>query len=91
MSFLSSDDLRDLNDPGLRYVSITKDQLLRAQAEIGSCKACNPKAEIPFDWLLKDVADENGYVDYVIHRRNARAAERKFTRKPWSNPRADSK
>jgi hypothetical protein len=63
---LSPEEIEDLNDPELRFVSITKDQLVRAQAQIGSCEACDPDAEIPFDWLLRDVAIEQGYVDYII-------------------------
>ena len=55
-ALLSSDDLHDLNDPDLKYVSITKDQLVRAQAGISSCGACNPDADSPFDWLLRDIA-----------------------------------
>ena len=63
---LSPDEIEDLNDPELRFVSVTKDQLVRAQAQIGSCEACDPRTEIPFDWLLRDVASEKGYVDYII-------------------------
>ena len=63
---LSPEDLEDLDDPELRYVAITKDQLMRAQAQIGSCEACDPIAEIPFDCLLTSVATEKGYVDYII-------------------------
>jgi hypothetical protein len=63
---LSPEDIEDLNDPELRYVTITKDQLLRARAQIGSCEACDPIAEIPFDWLLTSVATDKGYVDYII-------------------------
>jgi hypothetical protein len=63
---LSPDEIEDFNDPRLRFVSITKDQLVRAQAQIGSCEACDPDAQIPFDWLLRDVASERDYVDYII-------------------------
>ena len=63
---LSPEDIEDLNDPDLRYVAITKDQLVRAQSQIGSCEACDPGADIPFDWLLCGVASERGYVDYII-------------------------
>jgi hypothetical protein len=60
------DEIEDFNDPDLRFVSITEDQLALAQTLIGSCEACDPEAEIPFDSLLRDVASEQGYVDYVI-------------------------
>jgi hypothetical protein len=60
------DEIDDFNDPDLRFVSITEDQLARAQTQFGSCEACDPDSEIPFDWLLRDVASEQGYVDYII-------------------------
>ena len=60
------EEIEDFNDPDLRFVSITEGQLARAQAQIDSCEACDPEAEIPFDWVLKDVATERGYVDYIL-------------------------
>src|SRR5689334_12604014 len=63
---MDENDLEDLADPDLRYVSITQDQLLRAQAQIASCMSCNPEAEIPFDWLIRDVMSDRGYVDYIM-------------------------
>jgi hypothetical protein len=63
---VTEDDLRDLADPDLRYVAITTEQLLKAQSGIAACIECQPEAEIPFDWLLSDVASERGYVDYII-------------------------
>jgi len=64
----SEDDIRDLNDPLLLFIPITPDHLARAQRFIESCKACNPDAELPFDWLLRDEAslDAQGYVDYIL-------------------------
>jgi len=59
-------EIEDFNDPELRFVSITAGQLTLAQRQIASCEACDPDAEIPFDWLLRDVASERGYVDYII-------------------------
>ena len=63
---MQPDEIEDLNDPNLKFVSITEGQLARAQAQIGSCEVCDPEAEIPFDWILKDVASEDGYVDYIL-------------------------
>lgn len=63
---MQPDEIEDLNDPDLKFVSITEGQLARAQAQIGSCEVCDPAAEIPFDWLLGDLANEQGYVDYII-------------------------
>ena len=63
---MQPDEIEDLNDPDLKFVSITEAQLARAQAQIGSCEVCDPDAEIPFDWLLGDLANEQGYVDYII-------------------------
>jgi hypothetical protein len=51
------DEIEDFNDPDLRFVSIAEDQLALAQTLIGSCKACDPEAEIPFDSLLRDVGE----------------------------------
>jgi hypothetical protein len=62
----SPGEIDDFNDPDLRFVSVTDGQLARAQAQIGSCEACDPEAEIPFDWLLRDEVSERGYVDYII-------------------------
>jgi hypothetical protein len=62
----SPEEIEDFNDPDLRFVSITEGQRARAQAQIGSCEACDPEAETPFDWLLIDVASEDGYVDYIL-------------------------
>jgi len=60
-------DREDSNDTDLRYVSISPDQLSRAQENIASCAACNSEdAEIPFDWLLREVAGEKGCVDYIL-------------------------
>ena len=63
---MNEDDLRDLADPDLRYVAITREQLLKAQSEIAACVECQPEADIRFDWLLRDVASERGDVDYII-------------------------
>jgi len=39
----------------------------RAQRQIISCEACNPDAEIPFDWLLDRLTDRSGSTsDYVL-------------------------
>ena len=66
MPFLSDDDLSDLDDPDLRYVAITKEQLFRAQAEIVVCAACHPDVDTLFDAILRDVAEDKGYVDYIL-------------------------
>jgi hypothetical protein len=63
---MNEDDLRDVADPDLRYVAITREQLLKAQSGIAACISCQREAEIPFDWLLSYVASERGYVDYII-------------------------
>jgi hypothetical protein len=63
---MDENDRADLADSDLCYVSITEDQLLRAQAEIASCISCNLEAEIPFDWLIRDVVSDRGYVDYIM-------------------------
>ena len=63
---ISDDDLSDLNDDGLRYIAITMQQLMTAQAKIASCESCNPEAGMPFDWLLRDVLNGTGDEDYVI-------------------------
>ena len=32
-----------------------------------SCKTCNPEADIPFDWLLLDVAQQKGLRAAWVH------------------------
>jgi hypothetical protein len=60
-------DRDDADDPDLKYIAVTREQLVRAQAGIESCVECNPDgAEVFFDFLLREVSDEKGYVDYII-------------------------
>jgi hypothetical protein len=40
--------------------------LRKAERMIDSCEACNPDAEIPFDWILRSLADAKDYVDYIL-------------------------
>jgi len=60
------DDLRDLEDPELLLVPVTTDQLKLAQEDIEGCEACDPEAEIPFDWVIRDHVTNQGYVDYIL-------------------------
>ena len=56
----------DWGDEELRLVSVTAEQLAAAQAQVESCEACDPESEIPFDWLLREVVSNQGYVDYIL-------------------------
>ena len=55
-----------LEDPELQFIPMTQDQLTLAQEDIESCQACDPEAEIPFDWVIEDHATSQGYVDYIL-------------------------
>ena len=60
------DDLRDLADTELKFVPVSIQQLARAVTQMESCEKCNPDAEIPFDWILRAMADAKDYVDYIL-------------------------
>jgi integrase len=50
MSPIFDYDRDDANDPDLKYVPITPEQLSRALAEVAGCEACGPNGgEIPFE------------------------------------------
>ena len=61
---------RDSFDPSPEKIDIILiDQafLFRAQPRILSCEACNPDAEIPFDWILDQLTGRSGSTtDYVL-------------------------
>jgi hypothetical protein len=65
---LSPDDHSDLQDAELKYVPITPEQAARALLEVASCESCTPDSPwlIPFDWLLRDVSAQKGYMDYIL-------------------------
>jgi hypothetical protein len=60
------DDLRDLDDTELKFVPVSIQQLARAVTQVESCEKCNPEAEIPFDWVIRAIADAKEYVDYIL-------------------------
>jgi len=60
------DDLRDLEDSDLKFVPVTLMQLARGVTQVESCENCNPEAGIPFDWILRAIADAKDYVDYIL-------------------------
>ena len=60
------DDLRDLEDLELKFVPVSLQQLARAVTQVESCETCNSEAEIPFDWILRTLADAKEYVDYIL-------------------------
>ena len=68
MEHFPDDDFADLNDLDLRYIPLTPEQATRALREVASCEACTPDSPwlIPFDWLLRDVSEQKGDVDYVL-------------------------
>src|SRR4029434_9397666 len=38
----------------------------RAAAEISGCEACNPEAELPFDWLIADTMPPPGMYEFIL-------------------------
>ena len=52
----------------ITLIAVSKATLLRARQQILGCEACSPDAEIPFDWVLDDVAGlrDGSEVDYVL-------------------------
>jgi hypothetical protein len=60
------DDFRDLQDTEMKYVPVSIQQLARAVTQVDSCEKCNPEAEIPFDWVLRAIADAKDYFDYIL-------------------------
>jgi hypothetical protein len=47
--------------PSIELVTVGADVIRRAEKEIESCQHCHPDdAEIPFDWILRDVTGKHG-------------------------------
>jgi hypothetical protein len=50
-----------LAQPSIRLITVDADVIRRAEKEIESCEHCHPDdAEIPFDWILRDVTGKSG-------------------------------
>jgi hypothetical protein len=60
------DELRHFNDSELKFVPVSIQQLARAVTQVESCEKCNPESKIPFDWVLRALADARDYVDYIL-------------------------
>ncbi len=56
----------DLHDPDLKFIAVTEEHMQQACDVLKSCEACNPDAEIPFDWLLAAIEGLSGYQDYIL-------------------------
>jgi hypothetical protein len=60
------DDIRDLENPELKFVPVTIMQLARAVTQVESCEKCNSEAQIPFHWILRTLTNAQDYVDYIL-------------------------
>jgi len=47
-------------------ITVGQADALKAQTAILRCEACFPDAEIPFDWILAEVTETHGDVDFTL-------------------------
>jgi len=53
--------------PGIELVTVDADVIRRTEKEIESCEHCDPDdAEIPFDWILRDVTGKHGPWEFML-------------------------
>jgi hypothetical protein len=53
--------------PSIELVTVDVDVIRRAEKKIESCEHCHPDdAEIPFDWILRDVTGNQGAVEFIL-------------------------
>ena len=53
--------------PSIELVTVDTDVVRRAEKEIESCEQCHPDdAEIPFDWILRDVTGSSSPVEFIL-------------------------
>ena len=53
--------------PSVRLITVDAGVIRRAEKEIESCEHCHPDdAEIPFDWILRDVTGRHGPYEFVL-------------------------
>ena len=51
----------------IQLVTADADLIRRAEKETESCKRCHPAdAQIPFDWILRDVAGKHGPYEFLL-------------------------
>jgi hypothetical protein len=52
---------------GIEVITVDADVIRRAEQEIESCEHCHPDdAEIPFDWILRDVTGKHGPHEFML-------------------------
>src|SRR5262245_15991039 len=55
--------------PSITLITVDADTIHQAERLIESCQHCHPDdAEIPFDWVLADVAGKRGPYEFVLSR-----------------------
>ena len=53
--------------PSIELITIDPETALKAQRQIESCEHCHPQdAEIPFDWILRDVTGKRGPYEFIL-------------------------
>ena len=51
----------------IEILALGNPTIRRAQQAISSCEACDPLAELPFDWILDEVTGQPGSTtDYIL-------------------------
>src|SRR5262249_53202267 len=53
--------------PSVQLVTVDTAVANKAEQQIESCEQCHPDdAEIPFDWILRDVTSKHGPYEFVL-------------------------
>jgi hypothetical protein len=53
--------------PSIKLITIDADAIRRAEQQIESCEHCHPDdAEIPFDWILRNVTGKHGPYEFML-------------------------
>jgi hypothetical protein len=53
--------------PGIQLVTVHPATAKEAEQQVESCEHCHPEnAQIPSDWLLAEVTEKRGAVDFVL-------------------------
>jgi hypothetical protein len=53
--------------PGIELITVDAKAIRQAESRIGGCEACHAsEAELPFDWILAEVLDKHGPIEFVM-------------------------
>jgi len=53
--------------PSIELITVEAKAICEAESQIAACEGCRPeRSKIPFDWILADVVDKHGALEFVL-------------------------